>query len=132
MDATAGADATVLTLRVSTGCRPQAPGVDLAPSPPAAVETPPAFGAALGALGAGGAGVTASEVACPGGGTARTVTADGLTAPADLGRALRVVTGGTAVVQADPHVLAYRDGAVSVVVSDSDGKARVTATTGCR
>ncbi|MET8151155.1 hypothetical protein ACIBSW_05360 [Actinoplanes sp. NPDC049668] len=132
VDAAADSDATILTLRVSTGCRPTAKGVDLEPSPPAAVETPPAFGAALKAIGVSGAGATAAEVACPGGGTARTVTADGPAAPADLGRALRSVIGGADVVQAEPHALAYRDGAVSVVVVDGDGTARVTATTGCR
>jgi hypothetical protein len=132
VDAAIDADATVFTLRASTGCRPLAPGVDLDPEPPAAVETPAAFGAAIGALGASGAGATSSEVACPGGGTARTVTAEGLKAPADLGRALRAVAGGAAVVQAEPHVWAYRDGTVSVVVGDGDGTAWVTATTGCR
>ncbi|MEU7903158.1 hypothetical protein [Actinoplanes sp. NPDC049118] len=133
VDAAVYSDATVFTLRASTGCRPLAPGVDLEPASPAAVVTPAAFGAALNAIGASGAGATSSEVACPaGGGTARTVTADGLAAPADLGRALRAVAGGAAVVQADPHLWAYRDGAVSVVVGDDGSKAWVSATTGCR
>ena len=47
------------------------------PTPRATTESSPPEGA------------TSSEVACPGGGTARTVTADELTAPADLGQALR-------------------------------------------
>ncbi|MEU4213913.1 hypothetical protein [Actinoplanes sp. NPDC026623] len=133
VDAAIDSDATVFTVRASTGCRPLADGVDLGPEPRPAVQTPPAFGAALGALGASGAGATSSEVACPAGGaTARTVTADGLAAPANLRGALRAVVSGASVVQADPHVWAYRDGAVSVVVGDGDGTAWVSATTGCR
>lgn len=132
VDTTADADATVFTLLVSTGCRPLADGVDLDPAPVAATEVPPAFTAALRALGASPEGATSSEVACPGGGTARTVTREELAAPADLGQALRSVVSGTAVVQSEPHAWAYRAGNVSVVVSDSEGSARVSATTGCR
>jgi hypothetical protein len=86
----------------------------------------------LRALPATAAKATSSEVSCPGGGVARTVTADELSAPADLGRALRGVVAGAVVVQSDPHAWAYRAGTVSVVVSDSEGRARVDATTGCR
>jgi hypothetical protein len=132
IETTTDANATVFTLLVSTGCRPLADGVDLDPAPVAATEVPPAFTAALRALGASPEGATSSEVACPGGGTARTVTRDELTAPADLGQALRSAVSGTAVVQSDPHAWAYRAGNVSVVVSDSEGSARVSATTGCR
>ncbi len=133
IDSTTDKDATVVTLLVSTGCRPLADGVDLAPRPVAATDVPPAFTAAVQALKATPATVTSTEVACPSGdGTARTVTGDDLTAPADLGRALQSVVSGAVVVQADAHAWAYRAGDVSVVVSDSDGRARVTATTGCR
>ncbi|WP_125809546.1 hypothetical protein [Actinoplanes sp. ATCC 53533] len=133
VDATAQSDATVFTLVVSTGCRPLADGVDLDPAPVAATELPPAFTAAVQALRASSTAATSSEVACPGGaGTARTVTADGLTAPADLGRAVQGVAAGAVIIQADPHAWAYRAGGVSVVVSDSEASARVTATTGCR
>ena len=133
VDATTQSDATVFTLAVSTGCRPLADGVDLDPAPVAATELPSPFTAAVQALGASTTGATSSEVACPGGaGTARTVTADDLTAPADLGRAVREVVAGAVIVQADPHAWAYRAGGVSVVVSDGGASARVTATTGCR
>ncbi|GIM68291.1 hypothetical protein [Actinoplanes auranticolor] len=132
VDTTADADATVFTLLVSTGCRPLADGVDLDPAPVAATEVPPAFTAALRALQPTAAEATASEVSCPNGGIARTVTADEVIAPADLGRALRGAVAGAVVVQSDPHMWAYRAGTVSVVVSDSEGRARVDATTGCR
>jgi hypothetical protein len=132
VDTTADSDATIFTLLVSTGCRPVAVGVDLDPAPRAATEVPPAFTAAVRALPATAVRATTTEVTCPGGGTARTVTADDLTAPADLGRALREAVAGDVVVQAEPHAWAYRAGDVSVVVSDSDGRARVAATTGCR
>jgi len=134
IDATADADATLFTVRVSTGCRPVAAGVDLdpAPAPVAATEVPPAFTAAVRALRATGARATSTDVACPSGGTARTVTAGDLRAPADLGAALRGVVAGDVVVQSEPHAWAYRAGDVSVVVSDADGSARVAATTGCR
>jgi hypothetical protein len=133
VEAAADSNANFFSLRASTGCRPLASGVDLGSAPAPATETPGAFGDALKALGAAGAGATRSEVACPAGGhTARTVTADDLAAPADLGGALQGVVAGTVIVQADPRVWAYRAGDVSVVVSDSEGRARITATTGCR
>lgn len=133
VDTTADADATVFTLRASTGCRPLAAGVDLAPEPVPATEIPPALTAAVRALRAVPAGVTSTEVACPGGGrTARTVTIAELAAPGDLDQALRGVVAGAVVVQSEPHTQAYRAGDTSVVVTDSAGTARVSATTGCR
>jgi hypothetical protein len=132
VDTTADADATAFTLRVSTGCRPLADGVDLDPAPVAATEVPPAFTAAVRALPPTAEKATSTDVGCPSGGTARTVTADDLTAPADLGRALQGAVAGAVLVQAEPHAWAYRSGDVSVVVSDSEGRARVTATTACR
>jgi hypothetical protein len=132
VDVSTDADATVFTLLVSTGCRPLADGVDLAPAPVPATGAPAEFTAAVRALKATTADATSSEVACPGGRTARTVTADDLPAPADLERALRSLVTGALVVQADPESWAYRSGDVSVVVSDSEGSARVAATTGCR
>jgi hypothetical protein len=133
VDVTADRDATVFTLLVSTGCRPLADGVDLAPAPRAATEVPAEFTAAVQALRSTAAGATSSEVTCPGGGrTARTVTVDDLPAPADLGRAVQSLVADTVVVQADPQAWAYRAGDVSMVISDSGGSARVDATTGCR
>ncbi|MFC3380725.1 hypothetical protein [Couchioplanes azureus] len=131
VDATAASDAPVFSLWISTGCRPAASGVDLAPAPRPATTTPPAFAAATKAVGATGP-VTAVEVACPNGKTAGTVTATGPALPGDLGRALRDVVGGGLVVQAEPHGWAYRAGDVSVFVTAADGATRVSATSGCR
>ena len=132
VDTTTDADATAFTLLVSTGCRPLADGVDLDPVAGPATEVPPAFTTALRALAATAEQATSTEVTCPSGGPARTVTVDDLTAPADLGRALRDAVAGAVVVQNEPHAWAYRAGDVSVVVSDSEGRAQVTATTACR
>ncbi|AGZ46398.1 hypothetical protein [Actinoplanes friuliensis] len=133
VESSVDADGTVFTLRAFTGCRPVAAGVDFEPVAPDATTTPAAFGAAVKAIRATDVIATSSEVACPAGSaTARTITAGELTAPAELGLALRGITGGAAVVQAERHVWAWRDGDVSVVVSDSDGTAQITATTGCQ
>lgn len=131
VDATADDDSTVFALRVSTGCRPVAAGVDLDPAPRPATAPPAAFAAAMKALRAS-APATGVQVTCPNGKTAATVVATGLAAPADLGGALRDAVAGGLVVQADPHAWAYRAGEVSVMVSDSAGVARVSATTACR
>ncbi|PRY28773.1 hypothetical protein CLV70_10776 [Pseudosporangium ferrugineum] len=131
VDATVSDDSTSFALRVSTGCRPFASGLDLDPAPRPAGEPPAAFSAALRAIGAQAA-PTVVEVACPNGRTAATVTAADLKAPADLGRSLRDVVAGALVVQAEPHAWAYRAGEVSVVVGDGGGSARLSATTSCR
>ena len=135
VETTADSDARSFTLRASTGCRPLADGVDFSPTPEpvAPGEFPAALTAAVRALKGVPAGATGTEVACPGGGrTARTVTTAELATPGDLGQALLGVVAGAVVVQADPHTRAYRTGDTSVVVLDSAGTGRVSATTGCR
>ncbi|MEV4707800.1 hypothetical protein [Actinoplanes sp. NPDC049316] len=128
VEAEAGAGSTSFVLRISTGCRPGA-----APDePPGPVAQPPApFVAASKALGGTGT-ATGVSVTCPDGRTATTVTAGDLAAPKDLGRALRDVVAGALVIQAEPHAWAYRVGEASLIVSDGDGTARVSATTSCR
>jgi hypothetical protein len=86
------------------------------------------------ALGSATATASASEraVSCPGGGTARTVVSGDLAEPKDLGKALEGLVPTAAIVQADPRDWAYRDGDVSVVVGELDGRTRVSATAGCR
>ncbi|WP_306203986.1 hypothetical protein [Actinoplanes sp. RD1] len=122
---------TTIRLRVSTGCRPLADGVDYAPAPTPAGQEPDAFRDAVAALGGGGS-ATVTEVSCPGAAaTARTVVAEGLKAPADLGPVLRQLTGAAVVVRAEAGEWAYRVGDVSVVVTGAEGAARVSATTGC-
>ncbi|MFI5493202.1 hypothetical protein [Actinoplanes sp. NPDC051859] len=127
LDAAVEDTTTVFALRVSTGCRPTADGVDLNPTPQPAATLPPAFSAAMTALGAN-APATSADVKCPDGTTAATVTASGLTLPGDLGRKLQELTGAALVIRAEPQGWAYRVGEVSVVVADG----RVSATTSCR
>jgi len=131
IDADTLADAQVLTLEASTGCRPTA-GTTLDSADPRAGNPPPAFAAVLRALGAAGDGSpSVSAVACPGGGAAGTYTVDGVPRTKDLGRSLEPVTGGATVVRADPDGWAYRTGNDSVVVVADGPRLRVSATTAC-
>lgn len=131
IDATARTDDTVFTMTASTGCRPMADGVDLSPADPPATSIPPGYDKAVGAMGADHANATQRQVACPSGGTASAVISGDLPAPPDLGKALQGLVPPAAVVQADPHNWAYRDGDVSIVVGGVDGTVRVSATAGC-
>ncbi|RZU50506.1 hypothetical protein EV385_2278 [Krasilnikovia cinnamomea] len=133
IDARTPADATVVTLQVSTGCRPPAAVVNPTPTRPPVSTLPAIYRAALSALGAAGAVAdTVTEVACPSGGTARTVTSVAVPLPRDLIRALKAVTAGAGVVQAEPRAWAWRIGGLSVVVTITEGSARVSVTVGCR
>jgi hypothetical protein len=126
--AAAGTADTVLTVQITTGCRPLAAGVRPGPSSDApAASVPPPLAAAVRALGGAAGAGTVRTVPCPGGGEARTTVVDGLRAPADLGAALRPVLAGATVVETDPSRYAYRSAAVSVVVTP----ARATATAVC-
>jgi hypothetical protein len=118
----------VITLRALSGCRPlDGPAPSRAAVPAGPVD--PALDRVLGALGVTGEFTPVVEtVACPNGVTARTVVVDGLTAPADLSKALSPVSD--AVVD-EPGRYAYRDGTTSIVVQAADGRARVTASSGC-
>ena len=131
IDATARTEDPVFTLTASTGCRPLADGVDLSPSDPPAASLPTAYQKAAGAVGATAAGATERQVSCPSGATASTVVSGELPEPANLGKALEALVPSTAIVQADPHDWAYRDGNVSIVVTGVGGKVRIAATTGC-
>jgi hypothetical protein len=130
VDGTVDDAGTVLTLRMSTGCRPLGAGVEVPTSSAAARSA--AFGAAVEALRLPGRdAVRTREIRCPTGGVARTVELTGEAAPADLGRALDPATAGATVVEASTDRYAYRTGATSVVVTAFDERATVTATTGC-
>jgi len=131
IDATARTDDTAFTLIASTGCRPLADGVDLSPADPPATNLPAAYQKAADAVGASAAAATERQVSCPNGRTASAVVSGDLPEPANLGKALERLVPTTAVVQADPHDWAYRDGDVSIVVSGVDGKVQVAATAGC-
>jgi hypothetical protein len=124
----------VITLRAESGCRPLGGSV----AGPAPVSDPggsPARDVAtqvLTALRVSGRGdPVLLSVTCPNGTTAHTAAVAGLPAPADLGTALRPLTTGSTVVEADPARYAFRMGVTSVVVTAADGKVRVTASTSC-
>jgi hypothetical protein len=129
IDADSLADAQVLTLEASTGCRPDAAIAAESAGPPAG-DPPPALTAVLRALGGAGE-PTVSAVGCPGGGTAATYTVDGVRPVRDLGSTLSSVTDGATVVRADPSGWAYRTGTDSIVVTAQADALRVTATTAC-
>lgn len=122
-------DGKVLTVRSSTGCRPNPDAVTPAEQPAGQVPAP--LTAASNALQLSGTGAaTAREIGCPGGGVARTVAVEGTPAAGGL-TALRPVTAGATVVEADPGRYAYRSGDASVVAAESGGRVRITTTVAC-
>lgn len=131
IDADTLANAQVITLEASTGCRPASRTVlDLAD--PQAGSPPIAFTAALQALGVAGE-TTVTAIRCPDGGTAATYTVERRAGRADLGRSLEPALGGATVVRSDPDGWAYRTGTDSVVVlRDDDTTLHISATTSCR
>lgn len=134
IEATAQSDDTVLSLRAETGCRPTAAGADLSPADAPATTPPAAFDRAMRLLGAApsaAGGPVQRSVACSGGGSARTVIGGEVPEPAGFADALEDSRTPAAIVQAEPHAWAYRDGDASIVVSGSEGLVRVTATVGC-
>ncbi|GGK82635.1 hypothetical protein GCM10012284_15790 [Mangrovihabitans endophyticus] len=132
IDAAASVDSQVLTLRVSTGCRPGA-GAKPNEAGPAPGPPPAALTAALRALGAAApANPRTQSVACPDGGVAATWTVPSVAAPKDLGASLQPLVAGASVVRAEPAGWAYRTPAGSVVVlAQGDGGLRVSATSSC-
>jgi hypothetical protein len=130
IDADTLANAQVITLEASTGCRPASRSVlDLAN--PQAGNPPIAFTAALRALGVAGE-TTVTAIRCPDGGTAAAYTVERRSSPTDLGRSLEPALGGATVVRADPDGWAYRTGTDSVVVVRDDTTLHISATTSCR
>ncbi|HWS36067.1 MAG TPA: hypothetical protein VN408_25440 [Actinoplanes sp.] len=110
----------VLTLTLSTGCRPPADDREQADPPPGAV---PGQVRELG-------GTVRGAVACPGGGTATTFQGDG--GPADPDGGPQGVPAGTEPVWSEPGGWAYRAGSESVVTTADGGRLRISVTTGCR
>jgi hypothetical protein len=130
IDADTLANAQMVTLEASTGCRPAA-STALNLGDPQAGDPPVAFTAALRAFGVAGE-TTVTAVRCPDGGTAATYTVDRRSSPVDLGRSLEPVLGGATVVRADPHGWAYRTGPDSVVILRDNASLHISATTPCR
>jgi hypothetical protein len=130
IDADTLANAQVVTLEVSTGCRPAAGTAPDLAEPPAGAP-PIAFTAALRALGVAGE-TTVTAVPCPDGGAAATYTVERRWIAADLGHSLQPALGGATVVRADPDGWAYRTGSDSVVVLRDGTSLHISATTPCR
>jgi hypothetical protein len=129
IDAASDAETKVLTLRLTSGCRPgPLDGADR--SDPAAGAVPAEMTALLRKLGGSGT-PAARAVDCPGGGVAGSYTVE-VPAPRDWQARLREAAAGAEVVRSDEGVWAYRKGLESVVVV-SDGKTlRVGVSGGCQ
>ncbi len=129
IDGTAEATARVLTLRVSSGCRPSAATVDRAD--PAAGAPPAVLGTVVDRLGPSGGAPGVQAVACPDGGVAATYTVDGVAMPPDLDSRLRTISAGSQIVRDDTSAWAYRTGNDSVVVVPAGKLLRVSVSTTC-
>jgi hypothetical protein len=122
IDGASEATAKVLTLRLTSGCRP---GSDDIPgeADPSAGAPPAVFGAVLAALG----GAAAPETTAVHGAASWTARLD---EPTDLQERLRKVSAGAAVIRGDANAWVYRTGADSVVVVPDGTKVRVTVSAG--
>jgi hypothetical protein len=127
-------DPGVVTLTVTTGCRPKSSNSAIEAQPLIGLPVDDEPARVLSALGAAPRDpVDRVGAPCPGGGAVHTARASGQgTARAPLGEALRPLAGAGAVVVTDtPELYAYRDGSLSVVVERAEGDVRVAATAGC-
>ncbi|GIF24190.1 hypothetical protein BJ973_007670 [Actinoplanes tereljensis] len=126
IDGNAEATAKVLTLRLSSGCRPdsdQIPGE----TDPGAGAPPAAFDAVLAALGGGRATPEVQAVNRPDAGVAASWSVE-LDEPADLAQRLRLVSAGATLLRSDASAWAYRTDNTSVVVVPDGKQVRVTVT----
>ncbi|GIM93577.1 hypothetical protein Ato02nite_053700 [Paractinoplanes toevensis] len=126
IDGKAEATAKVLTLRLSSGCRPDSDRIPGETDPDAGAP-PAAFQAVLAALGGGTAAPEVQAVNRPDGGVAASWSVE-LDEPADLAGRLRTVSAGAALLRSDASAWAYRAGDTSVVVVPDGKNVRVTAT----
>ncbi|WP_203814997.1 hypothetical protein [Paractinoplanes ferrugineus] len=120
IDGRVDATAKVLTLRLTSGCRPDSDDIP-GEADPSAGAPPAVFGAVLAAL-SGEATSVPATTAVPGA-TSWTVALD---EPTDLQERLRKVSAGAAVIRGDASVWAYRTGDDSVVVVPDGKRVRVT------
>ncbi|MEU8815866.1 hypothetical protein [Actinoplanes sp. NPDC048796] len=128
IDGTAEATAQVLTLRLSTGCRPRSDDLDRR-DPPAG-SAPALFQRTVQALGQGDTPETFAAL-CPNKSVVATYVAAGVPMSKDLAAALATVTDGAEVIRADKSVRAYRVGPDSLVVSPDGDLLKVSVTTAC-
>jgi hypothetical protein len=129
IDGTAQASAKVLTLRVSTGCRPDNGSVDR--SDPAAGAAPAVLGKVLDGLGASTGARSVQAVACPDGGVAATYFVDDVAMPRDLSGRLRKISAGAQLVRDDASAWAFGSGNESVAVVPDEQKLRISVSVGC-
>ena len=130
IDTSAQATAKVLTLRLTSGCRPGPAAADestelLAGPAPAELAT------VLKGLEASGASPAAQTVACPDGGVAASYSVD-IPPPADLAARMRTLSAGATLVRSDAAAWAYRKGSGSVVVVPDGERLRVSLSTACQ
>ncbi|MFI5895306.1 hypothetical protein ACIA5D_34920 [Actinoplanes sp. NPDC051513] len=129
IDSAADAVTKVVTLRLTSGCRP-GPVERADKGDPAAGATPAEMTAVLHALGSEGT-PEVRAVDCPGGGVAGSYTVD-VPQPRNWQTLLRVAAGGAEIVRSDDGVWAYAKGSESVVVVSDGEKLRVSVNTGCQ
>ncbi|MEU4239242.1 hypothetical protein [Actinoplanes sp. NPDC026619] len=123
IDSSVESSAKVLTLRLTSGCRPDSDKT-AGESDPSAGPPPAAFGAVLAALGVSTTPDT-TAVKGPDGGLAASWSAD-VDEPGDLQPRLQKVSAGAAVIRSDAAAWAYRVGDDSVVVVPDGRRVRVT------
>jgi hypothetical protein len=130
IDTAADATTKVLTLRLTSGCRP-GPASAADRSDPAAPAAPAELARVVTGLNGTGTPVTRALV-CPDGGVAADYTVTGIATPADFEQRMKLLSAGATMVRSDAAAWAYRKGSGSVVVVPDDKQLRVTVSTGCQ
>jgi len=131
VDTATDAGAKVLTLRLTSGCRPEGSHPPDDADPPIG-PAPAALGTVLRALGPDVPEPRTQSVACPDGAVAGSYRVDDLVKPADFADRLKTVSAGATVVRSDESVWAYRTGGDSVVVTPDGDGLRVVAGRSCQ
>jgi phage baseplate assembly protein gpV len=119
-----------ITVTVDSGCRPPA---RLAPAPSVDERDRAVLAPVAAALGGSADQFSAVQVPCPGGGTARAVTATvaGVPVQQRWAPALRAISEGTVVLVDDAARFAYRTATGTVTVRRDSDRLAATAVTGC-
>ncbi|MFF5295578.1 hypothetical protein [Paractinoplanes globisporus] len=130
IDTSAAATAKVLTLRLTSGCRP-GPESTVNKADPAAGAVPGELVTVLSGLGAKDAKPEVRAVDCPDGGVAASYTVD-VPPPSDLAARMGTLSAGAAIVRSDAAAWAYRKTGLSVVVVPDAEQLRVSLSTGCQ
>jgi hypothetical protein len=123
IDSAADATAEMVTLRLSSGCRPTSEHIP-GETDPSAAAPPASFAAVVAALG-GGAETVVRAVSLPDNDVAASWSTE-VDEPGDLRERLRLVSAGATVLRDDASAWVYRTGGDSVVVVPDGTKVRVT------